>query len=467
MARRVALTVFVSLVALCAAGRASASQQELTLRMDDGVDLAATLYEPSAAPPPAGYPAIVLFHGIGGKRQDLAAIAQAFDQDFAVLAFDARGHGQSGGLVSIDGPREMADARAVFDQLAARPEIDRTRIGAWGISLGGGAVLRSLVEGVPWAAVETCETWTDLFSALAPQNLSKSGAIFQFLSSVPTDRLDPSVLAIRDDALASRNLAALRAWTDARSSLKLLKTVKTPVFMFQGRRDFAFDIAQAKAGYAQLKGPKRLYIGDFGHSPSTFPGPDFAQMTKLGLAWFDRYLGGTSTTIAPISLAPSPWRGKLRSFTKLPATRRLTIALPGNDHLAGAGRAQRTSGRFTGNAETFGSATVQLTARLTGGWSRLVAVLTAEPRKGSVTVVSEGGINTAGLKGTRKLAIRLLDTATLIPRGARLTLTLASSSVAQNPGNLLYLNLPMPRTSRIALGSAKLTLPILRTPVSR
>ena len=79
----------------------------------------------------------------------------------------------------------MADARDVFNQLADRPEIDRTRIGAWGISLGGGAVLRSLVEGVPWAAVETCETWTNLFGALAPQNLSKSGAIFQFLSSVP------------------------------------------------------------------------------------------------------------------------------------------------------------------------------------------------------------------------------------------------------------------------------------------
>jgi hypothetical protein len=41
------LIVFASLVALCAAGRASASQQELKLHMDDGVDLAPTLYEPS------------------------------------------------------------------------------------------------------------------------------------------------------------------------------------------------------------------------------------------------------------------------------------------------------------------------------------------------------------------------------------------------------------------------------------
>jgi len=435
--------------------------------MDDGVDLAATLYEPTAAPPPAGYPAIVLFHAIGGKRQDLAAVAERFTDPFAVLTFDLRGHGQSGGLVSIDGPREVADAREVYDQLAARPEIDKTRIGAWGISLGGGLVLRSLVEGVPWKTVETVETWTDLYSALAPQNLAKSGAIFQFLSSVPTDRFDPSVLAIRDDALASRNLPALRAWTGARSSRKLLKTVKAPVFMFQGRRDFAFDISQAKAGYALLKGPKRLYVGDFGHSPSTFPGPDFTQVTALGKAWFTRYLGAATTTIAPITLAPSPWRGKLRTFSKLPPTRRLSIVLPGNDHLAGAGRALRTSGRFTGKAETFGAATVQLTARLTGGWSRLVAVLTAEPPKGSEVVVSEGGINTTGLTGKRKLTIQLIDTATLIPRGARLTLTLASSSVAQNPGNLLYLNLPMPKAARITLGAAKLTLPILRKPISR
>jgi fermentation-respiration switch protein FrsA (DUF1100 family) len=461
------LLLCASVVALCAAGRATATTQELTLRMDDGVDLAATLYEPSAPAPPAGYPAIVLFHALAGKRQDLAAVAQRFDGSFAVLAFDARGHGQSGGLVSIDGPREIADAREVYDQLAARPEIDKTRIGAWGISLGGGAVLRSLVEGVPWAAVETCETWTDLYSALAPQNLAKSGAVFNFLSSVPSDRLDPSVVAIRDDALTSRNLGALRAWADARSSLKLLKNVKTPVFMFQGRRDFAFDIAQAKAGYAQLKGPKRLYIGDFGHAPSTFPGPDFKEVTSLGLKWFTRYLIGTPAAIAAVGLSPSPWRGKARSFTKLPATRALSISLPGNDHLAGAGRATRTSGRFTGAAETFGSATLRLTARLTGGWSRLVAVLAAEPRNGSEIIVSEGGINTTGLKGTRKLAIRMIDTATLIPRGARLTLTLASSSVAQNPGNLLYLNLPMPRAARVMLGPARLMLPILRSPVSR
>jgi predicted acyl esterase len=455
-------------VALVAAGRASAyTQQELSLRMNDGVDLAATLYEPSAAPPPAGHPAIVLFHSLGGKRQDLAFLAQAFAGSFAVLTFDARGHGESGGLVSIDGPREMTDVKAVFNWLAARPEINRNRIGAWGISLGGGAVLRSLVEGVPWAAAETVETWTDLYSALAPQRLTKSGAVFQFLNSVPQARLDPSVLAIRDDALASTNLGAVRAWADARSSRSQLGKVKTPVFMFQGRRDFAFDIAQARAGYRLLKGPKRLYVGDFGHAPSTFPGPDIAQVASLSLKWFTRYLIGTPASFAPVSLAPSPWRGKLRTYAALPPTRRLTLQLGGSDSLAGAGRALRTSGPVTARVETFGSPQVQVTAQLSGGWSRVVAVLTAQPPRGAEIVVSEGGVNTTGLSGKQQLTIGLIDVATLIPRGSRLQLYLASSSLAQSSGNLLYLNLPMPPSARVRLGPARVVIPILRSPVSR
>src|SRR3954451_9439136 len=77
LGRRVLLITFASLVALCAAGRASAGTQELTLPMSDGVDFAATLYEPSAAAPPAGYPAIVLFHGIGGKWAETTGISRA------------------------------------------------------------------------------------------------------------------------------------------------------------------------------------------------------------------------------------------------------------------------------------------------------------------------------------------------------------------------------------------------------
>ena len=146
--------------------------------MDDGVSIAATLYVPDGTPPAGGWPAIVFLHGLAGNRQQMNALVEGYGftgGSYAILTFDARGHGESGGLVGIDGPREIADTRAVHDWLAARPDVSDTRIGAWGISYGGGAVFNSLVAGVPWAAVATVETWTDLYSALMPQGLVKSG----------------------------------------------------------------------------------------------------------------------------------------------------------------------------------------------------------------------------------------------------------------------------------------------------
>src|SRR6266566_1358819 len=229
---------------------------EITIPMSDGAKIATTLYEPRAGAPP--YPAILMLHGLGGKRQDVADLATGLaERGYAVLTPDFRGHGQSEGLVSIDGPREIADVKELVTWLKARPDVNG-QVGGWGLSLGGGAILRALVEGVPFTAVETVETWTDLYSALAPQNLSKSGAVSQFLSSVPEDRLAPEVKAIRADAIFSRNLRAIRQFTAQRSSKQLLSRVKTPVFMFQGRRDFAFDLTQAKTAMKLLQGPRRL-----------------------------------------------------------------------------------------------------------------------------------------------------------------------------------------------------------------
>ncbi len=113
--------------------------------MDDGVSIAATLYVPDGAAPAGGWPALVFLHGLSGNRQQMNALVEGYGftgQGFAVLTFDARGHGESGGLVGIDGPREVADTRAVRDWLAARPDVSDTKIGAWGISYGGGGDLQ-------------------------------------------------------------------------------------------------------------------------------------------------------------------------------------------------------------------------------------------------------------------------------------------------------------------------------------
>jgi ABC-2 type transport system ATP-binding protein len=453
-----------------AAGRAvtpvPVAVTELTLTMSDGVPIAATLFEPTTGTPP--YPAVLMLHGLGGKRQDLTALSQALSaRGYAVLTADFRGHGQSGGLVSIDGPREIQDVREEVAWLKARADVNG-KVGAWGISLGGGAILRALVEGVPFNAVETVETWTDLYGALAPQNLAKSGAVSQFLNSVPEDRQAPELKAIRDDAIRSQHLATTRQFCVQRSSRQFLSRVKTPVFMLQGRRDFAFDIAQAKAAMRLLRGPKRLYIGDFGHAPSTFPGPDIAHVEDEMGRWFDTYLRSmTNRPSGEFELAPEAASGSTFSSSRLPAVRSSTFRLSGRDTIGAEGKVVRDTGPTARRLEMLGSATVRVDARLTGGWERLVAVLTAKPAHGSEIVVSEGGINTRGLAGRRRLAIHLIDDATKIPRRSRLTLTLAASSTAQDPANLLYLDLPMPAGAKLTVGRTTLSLPLLRKPISR
>ena len=63
--------------------------------------------------------------------------------------------------------------------------------------------------------------------------------------------------------------------------------------------------------------------------------------------------------------------------------------------------------------------------------------------------------------------ISLSDQATFLPKGSRLTLTLGSSSLAQNPANLLYLDLPFAATARLTVTTGSVKLPELATPVSR
>ena len=296
MTRLVIAAAAVLAAALLAAAPSPAhTPTEVTILAPDGTQLAATLLLPGGSPPPGGWPAVVYLHGLAGNRASMIEVARSMgvlDDDYAVLAYDARGHGQSGGLIGIDGPREIADARAVFEWLRDRPEVADDRIGAWGISYGGGAAWNSLAAGVPWAALEVVETWTDLYSALMPTawpsraSWEASSSRYQLQSSTRPCSL----------CATPRFAGAPRRWLGfaaQRSSLSRLRGVRTPVFMMQGRRDFAFGIDQATRAFALLAGPKRLWIGNHGHAPSSFPAADTPAMLAEGKQWFDRFLRGS------------------------------------------------------------------------------------------------------------------------------------------------------------------------------
>ncbi len=120
-----------ALAFLTVAGPAWAfTKQDRTVASFDGTPLATTLYVPEGVAPVGGWPAVVLFHGLGGDRSSTSAVAQSMGlvgEQYVVLTVDARGHGASGGLTGIDGPNEIRDVQTLFAWLAVRPDVADAR----------------------------------------------------------------------------------------------------------------------------------------------------------------------------------------------------------------------------------------------------------------------------------------------------------------------------------------------------
>ena len=106
--------------------------EAMTVMTDDGVRLAGW-YLPSTTGA-----AVVLLHGAGSTRSDVLAHAAVLARHgFGVLMIDARGHGDSAGRAMDFGWYGDADIAAATGYLARRPDVDRQRIGAVGLSMGG------------------------------------------------------------------------------------------------------------------------------------------------------------------------------------------------------------------------------------------------------------------------------------------------------------------------------------------
>jgi pimeloyl-ACP methyl ester carboxylesterase len=87
---------------------------------------------------------IVLCHGYGGNRLMVSPIARLLiNHGFGALMFDFRAHGRSAGDLSTWGWLETDDLLGALDALKQRPEVDPTRIGVLGFSLGGQVALRT------------------------------------------------------------------------------------------------------------------------------------------------------------------------------------------------------------------------------------------------------------------------------------------------------------------------------------
>src|SRR4051812_22003426 len=122
------------------------------------------------------HPVVLLAHGFGGTKDSVTRQANELqDRGYVVIAWSARGHGQSGGRIHLNDPAyEIADARALLDLAAKRPDVELDgpndpRAGVMGASYGGALGLMLAGADRRVDGVVSAITWNDLADAFFPQ----------------------------------------------------------------------------------------------------------------------------------------------------------------------------------------------------------------------------------------------------------------------------------------------------------
>ncbi|MGQ0719915.1 MAG: alpha/beta fold hydrolase [Pseudonocardiales bacterium] len=288
------------------------------------VRLDATVYRPATTPAPA----VLMAHGFGGNKDSVRTEAtELARRGFVVLAWTARGFGDSGGQIGLNSPDyEVADAGALVDWLAERPDVVRDgpgdpRVGVTGASYGGALALLLAGTDRRVDALVPLITWNDLAQALFPNAASRqpitaatpaagafapdgvfkrewAGQFFGAAGGADADglsvcgRLRPEVCAAYAQAAVTGSpTPEIVALLQRSSPTAVAGSITAPTLLIQGERDTLFGLDQADATARQLASagaPLKVVWYAGGHDGGE-PGQPLQE--DIG-AWFDYHLRG-------------------------------------------------------------------------------------------------------------------------------------------------------------------------------
>jgi fermentation-respiration switch protein FrsA (DUF1100 family) len=118
----------------------------VSVKTADNVELRGWFLPPNPAPDSSEQaPALIWFYGNMETVEGIAPVLMRFrPPSIGLLVLDYRGYGTSDGRATESGI--YLDAEAAWDYLTARPEIDSTRIGVYGRSIGSAVALHLATE---------------------------------------------------------------------------------------------------------------------------------------------------------------------------------------------------------------------------------------------------------------------------------------------------------------------------------
>ncbi len=218
----------------------------------DGIKIAGQLYLPGTGEP-TPYPAVVICHGIPARVQDPAdsgyplLAERIYREGFAVLLFNFRGAGASGGNFDILG--WTRDLSAAIDYLWTLPQIDKTRLALVGFSGGAAVSVYIAAQDKRVSAVAAC-------ACPAEFSFTQTGQEQVLLEHFR------SVGIIKDASFPPD----VRRWLDGFRRVSPLNYVAgiapRPLLLVHGSDDDVVAVSHAHRLYARAGDPKQLVIVD-------------------------------------------------------------------------------------------------------------------------------------------------------------------------------------------------------------
>lgn len=228
------------------------------------------------------HPAVALLHGFTGTRIEshrlfVKTARSMAERGLAVLRFDFRGSGESeGDFIEMMVQGEIADARQALNYLEGRLELDSSRIGLLGLSLGG--VVAACLGGED-RRVKALALWaTPDLRQFASSNTVSSGMNWDSLR-------EKGWMDWGGNRVGRGFFEGARALDPFAS----LEKYEGPVLLIHGTRDVTVPIASGKSYAAALKGRVEAHwIEGADHTFSKYEWENEA----IGLTtdWFVRHL---------------------------------------------------------------------------------------------------------------------------------------------------------------------------------
>lgn len=222
---------------------------------------------------PAGAPttrAIALFHGHSAARSQLLRYARFLQPHFNCLLVDFRGAGDSEGDFSSMGYFEADDVDAAVGWLQTR---GMTRVGAWGMSMGGAAVIRAAARNPAIAVVVTDGTFDRVRHVIAKRARDRG---YPF----------PGLVARAIVAEAGRRLG-VRLTPDPVDLIGGL--APRPVLIVHGEGDATSEVANAHRLFRAAHEPKELLIVPEAAHTECWAAAPLAYERRVG-GFFKRFL---------------------------------------------------------------------------------------------------------------------------------------------------------------------------------